>query len=43
MYALPFYQKLGCKKSTGIRAGWSLEDQDFKWQPIKKILLSKGR
>ncbi len=38
LYAVPFYQKLGYKKSTGVRAGWSFDGQNFKWQPMKKIL-----
>jgi GNAT superfamily N-acetyltransferase len=38
LYAVPFYQKLGYKRSTGIRAGWSFAGQDFKWQPMKKSL-----
>jgi len=41
LYAVPFYQKLGYKKSTGVRAGWSFAGQDFKWQPMKKILTKK--
>jgi GNAT superfamily N-acetyltransferase len=40
LYAVPFYQKLGYKKSTGVRAGWSFAGQDFKWQPMKKLLIS---
>lgn len=40
LYAVPFYQKLGYKKSTGVRAGWSFAGQDFKWQPMKKSLIS---
>jgi len=40
LYAIPFYQSLGYKKSTGIRAGWSFAGEDFKWQPMKKSLLA---
>ncbi len=38
LYAVPFYQKLGYKKSTGVRAGWSFDGRDLKWQPMKKSL-----
>jgi GNAT superfamily N-acetyltransferase len=38
LYAVPFYQKLGYKKSTGVRTGWSFAGENFKWQPMKKIL-----
>lgn len=38
LYAVPFYQKVGYKKSTGVRTGWSFDGQDFRWQPMKKIL-----
>lgn len=40
IYAIPFYQSLGYKKSTGLRAGWSFEGRDLKWQPMKKVLIS---
>ena len=42
MHAIPFYQKLGYKKSTGVRAGWSFDGEDFKWQPMKKSLAKKN-
>jgi GNAT superfamily N-acetyltransferase len=38
LYAVPFYQRLGYKKSTGVRRGWSFEGAGLKWQPMKKIL-----
>jgi GNAT superfamily N-acetyltransferase len=38
LYAVPFYQRLGYKKSTGVRTGWSFAGENFKWQPMKKIL-----
>lgn len=38
LYAVPFYQKLGYKKSTGVRRGWSFQGADLKWQPMKKVL-----
>ncbi len=37
-YAVPFYQALGYKKSTGVRKGWSFDGPGFKWQPMKKVL-----
>jgi hypothetical protein len=38
LYAVPFYQRLGYKKSTGVRRGWSFEGRGFRWQPMKKPL-----
>jgi GNAT superfamily N-acetyltransferase len=38
LYAVPFYQRLGYKKSTGVRKGWSFEGTGFRWQPMKKTL-----
>lgn len=38
LYAVPFYSKLGYKKSTGVRHGWSFDGEGFKWQPMKKVL-----
>jgi len=35
LYAVPFYQKLGFKNTTGIR---SLKNESVKFQPMKKIL-----
>ncbi len=39
LYAVPFYQKLGYKKSTGVRAGWSFGGVGLRWQPMKKMLM----
>jgi GNAT superfamily N-acetyltransferase len=36
LYAVPFYQRLGYKKSTGVRRGWSFQGTGFRWQPMKK-------
>jgi GNAT superfamily N-acetyltransferase len=36
--AIPFYQRLGYKKSTGVRRGWSFQGEGLKWQPMKKSL-----
>ena len=40
LYAVPFYQRLGYKKSTGVRKGWSFEGEGLQWQPMKKVLSS---
>jgi GNAT superfamily N-acetyltransferase len=40
LYAVPFYLKMGYKRSTGMRAGWSFEGTGLKIQPMKKILTS---
>ncbi len=39
LYAVPFYQKLGYYRSTGVRRGWSFAGEGFPWQPMKKVLL----
>jgi GNAT superfamily N-acetyltransferase len=39
LYAVPFYQAVGYKKSTGIRSGWSFEGKGLKYQPMKKELV----
>jgi len=38
LYAVPFYQALGYKKSTGVRNGWSFEGYGLQIQPMKKVL-----
>jgi GNAT superfamily N-acetyltransferase len=38
LYAVPFYQAVGYKKSTGIRNGWSFEGEGLRYQPMKKEL-----
>ena len=38
LYAVPFYEALGYKKSTGMRNGWSFEGTGLKYQPMKKVL-----
>jgi len=38
LYAVPFYQAMGYRKSSGIRNGWSFEGTGLKYQPMKKIL-----
>jgi predicted N-acetyltransferase YhbS len=38
LYAVPFYEAVGYKKSTGIRNGWSFDGTGLKYQPMKKVL-----
>lgn len=38
LYAVPFYLKLGYKRSTGLRRGWSFQGQGLPIQPMKKNL-----
>ena len=38
LYAVPFYQSLGCKRSTGIRSGPCFDGTGFRYQPMKKVL-----
>jgi GNAT superfamily N-acetyltransferase len=42
LYAVPFYQALGYKKSTGVRSGWSFEGAGLKYQPMKKVIAIPG-
>jgi GNAT superfamily N-acetyltransferase len=39
LYAIPFYEAVGYKKSTGIRNGWSFDGKGLKFQPMKKYLV----
>jgi N-acetylglutamate synthase-like GNAT family acetyltransferase len=36
LYAVPFYQSMGYKKTTGVRTCLSFEGTDLKQQPMKK-------
>ena len=38
LYAVPFYQAMGYKKSTGIRSMHSFEGEGLQYQPMKKAL-----
>jgi GNAT superfamily N-acetyltransferase len=38
LYAVPFYQEMGYKKTTGVRSGWSFDGR-LPWQPMKKVLV----
>ena len=39
LLAVPFYQKLGYFRSTGVRSGWSFGGTGLQWQPMKKVLV----
>jgi len=41
-YAVPFYQAVGYKKTTGVRAMSSFEGSGFEYQPMKKVLNKIG-
>ena len=38
LYAVPFYQKMGYKKSTGVRKSWSFEGYGLPIQPMRKVI-----
>ena len=38
LYAVPFYQKMGYQKSTGVRKSWSFDGYGLPYQPMKKLL-----
>jgi len=38
VYAIPFYLKLGYKKSSGLRNSWSFDGYGLPYQPMKKII-----
>ncbi len=38
LYAVPFYLKMGYKRSTGVRSGWSFEGRGLLVQPMRKTL-----
>ena len=38
LYAVPFYQAIGYKKSTGLRSMKSFDGEGFRYQPMKKVL-----
>jgi GNAT superfamily N-acetyltransferase len=37
LYAVPFYTRLGYKKSTGLRSARIFNGSGFKYQPMKKV------
>jgi predicted N-acetyltransferase YhbS len=38
LYAVAFYLRMGYKRSTGVRAGWSFEGVGLRYQPMRKEL-----
>lgn len=38
LYAVPFYLKMGYKRSTGVRQSWSFEGHGMPIQPMRKVL-----
>jgi GNAT superfamily N-acetyltransferase len=38
-YAIPFYTRMGYKKTTGIRPGWSFGGSGLLYQPMKKMIV----
>ena len=38
LYAVPFYLKMGYKRLTGIRNGWSFQGHGLPIQPMRKVL-----
>jgi GNAT superfamily N-acetyltransferase len=38
LLAVPFYQRLGYKRSTGVRVGRCFDGAGFPYQPMKKML-----
>lgn len=38
LYAVPFYLRMGYKRSTGIRRGWSFQGHGIPIQPMRKVL-----
>ena len=38
LYAVPFYQRLGYKRFTGVRSGSCFDGTGFRYQPMKKLL-----
>ena len=43
LYAVPFYQRLGYKRSTGVRSGPCFDGTGFRYQPMKKTLPTHKR
>lgn len=41
LFAVPFYEAVGYKKTTGIRNCWSFGGKGMKYQPMKKLLVVK--
>lgn len=41
LYAVPFYQAMGYKKTTGVRRMKSFEGGGLEYQPMKKVLKNR--
>lgn len=41
LFAVPFYEALGYKKTTGIRNCWSFDGRGMQYQPMKKLLVGR--
>jgi len=41
LYAVPFYQAMGYKKSTGVKRMKSFEGEGLPYQPMRKVLKSE--
>jgi GNAT superfamily N-acetyltransferase len=41
LYAVPFYIRVGYKRSTGVRSAKIFDGTGFKYQPMKKVLEAK--
>ncbi len=41
IYAVPFYLRLGYKRSTGVRTGFGFEGRGLVYQPMKKDILER--
>ena len=42
LLAVPFYLRMGYRRTTGIRNGWSFEGTGLTYQPMKKIVARYG-
>ena len=42
LYAVPFYQAMGYKKTTGVRKMHSFEGEGLQYQPMKKVFTVEG-
>ena len=42
LFAVPFYQAVGYRKSTGVRTMRSFEGEGLPYQPMKKVLTRKA-
>jgi GNAT superfamily N-acetyltransferase len=40
LYAVPFYQRLGYRRTTGVRRGRCFDGDGFPYQPMKKRLVA---